>query len=41
VDWLEGRWIRDRVPYGGIPFIRDELENDGPEDDDDDDEDDD
>lgn len=22
IDWLEGRWARDRVPYGGIESIR-------------------
>ncbi|KZV71848.1 hypothetical protein PENSPDRAFT_650271 [Peniophora sp. CONT] len=22
IDWLEGRWLRDRVPYGGIEGIR-------------------
>lgn len=34
VDWLEGRWIRDRVPYGGLEVIRGEKEDEGVEDDD-------
>ncbi|VDB82779.1 unnamed protein product [Peniophora sp. CBMAI 1063] len=28
IDWLEGRWLRDRVPYGGVEGIR--LESGGP-----------
>ena len=36
IDWLEGRWLRDRVPYGGIEGIR--LEGGGPMDIDEEDE---
>lgn len=28
VDWLEGRWLRDRIPYYGIEGIRNEVEAD-------------
>lgn len=28
VDWLQGRWLKGRVPYGTVPKIRGELDTD-------------
>lgn len=28
IDWLAGRWSRDRVPYTGIEGIRGEVDAD-------------
>jgi transcription factor C subunit 6 len=28
VDWLQGRWLKGRVPYGSVPKIRGELDTD-------------
>jgi len=39
VDWLEGRWLRDKVPYGGIVNIRREVWDDAEDSSVDDDED--
>ena len=29
VDWLEGRWLRGREPYGGVEVIRKEVSGAG------------
>jgi transcription factor C subunit 6 len=29
VDWLQGRWLKGRIPYGSVPKIRGELNTDG------------
>lgn len=34
IDWLKGRWIRDRVPYGGVEVIRGEKDAEEVDDDD-------
>jgi transcription factor C subunit 6 len=34
VDWLEGRWMRGRIPYGGVTIIRKEVEGEIVEEDD-------
>jgi transcription factor C subunit 6 len=28
VDWLQGRWLKGRVPYRSVPKMRGELDTD-------------